>query len=171
MKQVLYNSNNYLDKYDEVKARLEEEFGSGVSDAMIEDEIFNMQDDDFEAFAEEVKFYFNLNDFVLVGSLGRWNGRYSVSKIIRSGWREFAEILVDFDSVEISDEDGHLIVECSDHDGSSRFELKELTQKGWEYLNVYDHFYKSEYEDAMTLWNNFYSRLPRLAQKLAGAEA
>lgn len=158
-KQVLY-SNNY--DFDEVRADLEAANDFEITDDMVWDEIQAIDNGEWAFFESEYSARFNVNDFVLMGTLGRWNGRYKVSKIIK-GWSDIVSLLASYDSIEIADEDGHLIIKVSDHDGSSRFELRELTQKGWEYINLYSHYDKSEYEEAKTLWNNFYSRLPKLA--------
>ena len=167
MKKTLFTTETKYDLFDELKAKLEDEAEDDIeiTDDMVLNELFALEDCDWTAFESEYKAYFNANDFVLMGTLGRWNGRYSVSKIISGGWREFAKMVAQYDSLTITDEDGHLIIDVADHDGSSHFEVKELTQKGWEYINLYSHYDKSEYEDAKTLWSNFYSRLPRLATK------
>lgn len=168
MKKTLFTTEAKYDLFDEIKAELEDESEDDIeiTDDRVWNKLYMLEDDYWANFESEYKAYFNTNDFVLLGDLGRWNGRYNVSKIINGGWREFAEMVAQYDSLTITDEDGHLIIDVADHDGSSHFEIKELTQKGWEYINLYSHYDKSEYEDAKTLWNNFYSRLPRLASKI-----
>ena len=80
------------------------------------------------------------------------------------GWKDFLRVIEDYDNLEIVDNNGHLEIVGTHHDSRDYFEIRELTRKGDEYADGY-HYDKSESEDAEAVWNNFHSRLPRLAAR------
>ena len=109
-------------------------------------------------------FEINTNYFVVRANLGRWNGRFESGKIMTDGWKDFLRVIEDYDNLEIVDNNGHLEIVGTHHDSRDYFEIRELTHKGYEYVNIY-YYGKSDSELAQAVWNNFRSRLPRLAAR------
>ena len=71
-------------------------------------------------------------------SYGRWDGRFDVCKPISNG-EELINFLGQWDFYKLYEEDNKVKINCSDHDGSSYFELKQLrkTFQG-DYGNIID---------------------------------
>lgn len=163
-KVTLYSSEITEEKVEYARQYLLEENGEEPTDSELWN-FLNVDDDiNWDVFEREYEKYFNTNNFVVKASLGRWDGRFNSGKILTSGWSDFCRIIRDYDTIEIVDNNGHLEVVGRHHDGTDYFEIRELTHKGDEYANGY-HYDKSEPEDAQAVWNNFHSRLPRLAAR------
>lgn len=163
-KVTLYSNEITEEKVEYARQYLLDENGEEPTDSELWN-FLNADDDiNWDVFEREYEKYFNTNNFVVKASLGRWNGRFNSGKILTSGWSDFCRIIQDYDNLEIVDNNGHLEVVGRHHDGTDYFEIRELTRKGDEYANGY-HYDKSEPEDAQAVWNNFHSRLPRLAAR------
>lgn len=163
-KVTLYTNEITEEKVEYARQYLLEENGEEPTDSELWN-FLNVDDDiNWDVFEREYEKYFNTNNFVVKASLGRWNGRFNSGKILTSGWSDFLKIIGKYDYISIVDNNGHLEVVGRHHDGTDYFEIRELTRKGDEYANGY-HYDKSEPEDAQAVWNNFHSRLPRLAAR------
>ena len=110
-------------------------------DIYTEEDIENMIDSDYwderynqdeinwdEARAVLNKYFNNANSLIAIGSVGRWNG-------VVSGEFEFSTLdelmskaAKDCYLFKFYDENGHLFLHCSHHDGSCQFEIKEITE-------------------------------------------
>ena len=51
----------------------------------------------------------------------------------------FVEFFKDCAYVKIWDENGHLYLTCSHHDGTCHFEIKEITDEGYEYYDRWNY--------------------------------
>lgn len=163
-KVTLYTNEITEEKVEYARQYLLEENGEEPTDSEIFEELCVEDDINWDIFEREYKKYFNTNYFVVKASLGRWNGRFNSGKILTSGWSDFVKIIGEYDNISIVDNNGHLEVVGRHHDGRDYLEIRELTRKDDEYANGY-HYDKSEPEDAQAVWNNFHSRLPRLAAR------
>ena len=85
----------------------------------------------FEDFAYSMKHFMDGKTFVLIGTLGLWDGTYHVGAIVR-GWDDLIDKMSMSGSYDMSFEDvaGKLIITQSHHDGTNIFEMRELTDKG-----------------------------------------
>lgn len=123
----------------------------------------------FEDFKSEFTSFINKSDygFILMGSCGLWNGRKAAGTIIN----RFSDLTSAFhDYIKFYDVGGHLYFESTHHDGTNSFEIKELTEKGRYYLD--NHIFDSLKDAHCSLFNsNFYSKLPRYAEKVWGCKA
>lgn len=163
-KVTLYSNEITEEKVEYARQYLLEENGEEPTDSELWN-FLNVDDDiNWDVFETEYEKYFNTHNFVVKASLGRWNGRFNSGKILTSGWSDFAKIIGKYGYISIVDNNGHLEVVGRHHDGTDYFEIRELTRKGDEYADGY-HYDKSEPEDAQAVWNNFHSRLPRLAAR------
>lgn len=163
-KVTLYSNEFDSERYEAARQFLLEASGEEPTNSEIFKELYVEDDINWDDFKSEYKEYFNTNYFVVKANLGRWNGRFNSGKILTSGWSDFVKIIGKYDNISIVDNNGHLEVVGRHHDGTDYFEIRELTRKGDEYANGY-HYDKSEPEDAQAVWNNFHSRLPRLAAR------
>lgn len=163
-KVTLYSNEFDSERYEAARQFLLEASGEEPTNSEIFKELYVEDDINWDDFKSEYKEYFNTNYFVVKANLGRWNGCFNSGKILTSGWSDFVKIIGKYDNISIVDNNGHLEVVGRHHDGTDYFEIRELTRKGDEYANGY-HYDKSEPEDAQAVWNNFHSRLPRLAAR------
>lgn len=88
--------------------------------------------------AEDFFDNFKGENLIIVGSYGRWDGRFDVCKPISNG-EELINFLGQWDFYKVYEEDNRIKIKCADHDGSSYFELKQLrkTFQG-DYGNIID---------------------------------
>lgn len=163
-KTTLYSNEFSSERIEDAKQYLLDENGEEPTDSEVMSFVYADDDIEWDVFKSEYEKYFNTHNFVVSASLGRWNGRFDSGKILTGGWGDFCRIIQEYDTLEIIDNNGHLEVVGHHHDGTDYFEIRELTRKGDEYAS-YSHYDKSEPEDAQAVWNNFHSRLPRLAEK------
>lgn len=107
--------------------------------------------------------------FLLCGNIGRWNGTFAGGYFVKE-FKDLYDCWRDCDYIKIYDENGHLYITCSHHDGTNHYELKELTWRGSKYKD--DHYYDMDDRELHEkLWNsNFYTRLPHYAHKVWGCK-
>lgn len=80
---------------------------------------------------ENLMDFFSGKTVLMKGTVERWNGKGEGGEI-----GDFEKLLHDFlkdcDYVHIYDEDGHLFISASHHDGTNEAEVRILTEKGIE---------------------------------------
>ena len=122
----------------------------------------------------ELRNFFNGKTVGFFGEVGLWHGTYRAGKI---GDFEtlYYKAIQDCDYVKIYDENGHLYLTCSHHDGTNCFEIKEVTDKGREYLENWEYdYYINDKRTEEYVHNQIYkrySKLPRFAEKEMGYPA
>jgi len=111
------------------------------------------------------RFIYKSNTLLLTGNVGTWQGQRRGGFVFDT-FEELSKAWENCDFLEIYEENGHLYIDCSHHDGGNSYEIKELTDKGWDYWN--DHEGDMSEEELHTkLWNsNFFTKLPRFSEKL-----
>lgn len=114
----------------------------------------------------ELDTLFKKNVYLLTGTCGRWNGPAQGGKFIRSV-NDLLSCIGHLDYIRIYDKNGHLYIHGSHHDGDDDYELKRLTDKGYELANN-NYFAKDRKLHTAIMTCNFYSALPRFAQKVYG---
>lgn len=105
------------------------------------------------------------------GEVGRWNGVYAAGKI-GEFWELFEQAIEDCAYWKFYDENGHMYLTCSHHDGTCHFEIKEITDKGMKYLERWK--WSSDNRTEQYVHNQIYkrySKLPRMAEKVYGCRA
>lgn len=162
--RILFNNYDDDDWFEEIKKKMTEENGKEPNDNEVFEEMYMLQDFDWECFQDEFKYFMKGKIFILQGNIGRWNGRHRGGFTFDS-FRELSKAWKDCDYIKVYDENGHLYIECSHHDGSNFYEIRELTERGEEYLS--NHYYDDE-EHVHDMIMKYYSRLPRYAQKFWG---
>lgn len=114
----------------------------------------------------ELKTLFDKNVYLLTGICGRWDGPAQGGRFIRSV-DDLLSCIVHLDNIRIYDRNGHLYIHGSHHDGSDDYELKRLTHKGYEYADR-NYFAHDRHLHNTIMSNNFFSALPRFAQRIYG---
>ena len=139
-----------------------------IPDDLVTNKVY--ADDDVNCYDFKVEFGRFLknapNGFLLCGTSGRWDGTYSGGCYVKN-FDDLYKFWKDCDYIKVWDENGHLYFMASHHDGTNYAELKELTDKGHEYMN--NHIWESDREVHEKLFNsNFYTKLPHYAHKVWG---
>lgn len=174
MKHTLYSNYYGWISEDEIKQELWEceyvDHIDEVTDDMIWDEMHLLEEMYWDDFSYELKHFFDKgNAWLLTGTLGLWDGSCKGGFIFKT-FNEFCKCLKDCDYIEITDDKGHLKIKCSHHDGTNYFEIKHISDFGWEWYNnhCYD-FYDEELHTKM--WNNnFMTSLPHFARDVYGCK-
>ena len=126
---------------------------------------------DWEDAWYELRKYFQGKTVGFFGEVGLWHGVYKAGKIgdFENLWYKAIE---DCDYIKIYDENGHLYLTCSHHDGTCHFEIKEITSEGRAYLDRWEWGDDNRTEEQChnQIYKR-YSKLPRYAEKVMGCKA
>lgn len=150
-KRIIYDNYNPWDTYpDDVLKEMALECEWIDSEDEITEEMlcqwrFEEMDNDWDNEKEMLSEYFDGKEVEFIGAVGLWHGTYK-AKERGEFWKLFDRAMTDCDYFRIYDENGHLYLTCSHHDGTNHFEIKVVTEKG-------------------------YTILPRFAQKVYGCKA
>ena len=144
-----------------------------ITDRAIWEERYIQDEIDWEYVRNELISFFKYkgNKWMIFGEIGRWDGVYKAGTLFETFEEFFYDATKDCDYIHFYDENGHLHLTCSHHDGTCYFEIKELTDKGIEYLNNWEDNYNDKRTEQYvhTQIFNRYSRLPRFAERMWGA--
>ena len=169
---VLYTNEDSTVAFELTKEFLFEVYGeergwgtlNDVPHSLIYDEIDEQNSTSWYDFIAELKKIFKDGYYLLTGTVGRWNGTFEGGKFI-SNVNELISSLSHLDIITFTDDNGHLKIEGSHHDGSDSYELKKLTSKGLQ-LAERNGFARDRQLHRTIMENNLYSKLPRLAKQM-----
>lgn len=114
----------------------------GPSDDQIWQEWYNQNERDWDDIEGELKYHNERGSYLIIASLGLWNGRFDGGKIIDGYLTEAIKACFeDFNRVYWQDK--NLKVSAVHHDGTNYFIIKKLTDKGIKFYN--NHYY--DYDD------------------------
>lgn len=177
--RIIYDNYDLSEMFDEQKKFMEEDSGEDVSDDEVWEAIYDIDRMTFEEeFDALERFFFGTDDdrptFILFGNVERWNGVSSGFNAFKGEdfKKTFFDAIKDCDFVKIWDENGHLYIECSHHDGTNNYEIKQLTERGVAYLENWEDSWNDERDNAYVLDKlvRRYSVLPRYAEKEWGSK-
>lgn len=146
---------------------------SEITEQMIWEERNFLDSNDWEYEKERLMDFFlnNGENWIIAGKVGRWDGVYSGAFIFKTFDEMFYKVTKDCDYIHFYDENGHLYLSCAHHDGSCSFEIKEVTDKGYDYYNNWENNLDDKRSEKY-VYNqifNRYSKLPHFAHKVYGA--
>ena len=176
VQRVVYdNYDLWGDYHEEAREFLEEWHNPDeISESMIWDEIYRIAGYNWLDEKERLTGWLVGYRYMMRGYVGRWNGTSFGGLIFTDFDDAFREATCDCDYWKIWDENGHLFLKCSHHDGTNLFEIKRLTGKGHDLLDRWENDWddpRSEEEIHTTIWNsNFYSALPHFAHNVYGCK-
>jgi len=185
MKRTIYSNYDLYDNFDDTKQFIMDEYPElcevevedaktheihmEPSDSKVWDFIYNDDSWYWDETWSELKNFFKDDHVIFFGTVGTWRGNFAGGKI---GYFEdlVQDAIQDCDYVEFTDEDGHLYLRCSHHDGTNDFEIKVLSQKGSDFADNWENGYLY-YDDKRydfteqelhkkIATNNFLSHLP-----------
>lgn len=114
----------------------------GPSDEDIWQEWYDQNEMVWDNIKSEVKWHDERGSYLIIASLGLWNGRFDGGKIIDGYLTEaISACFEDYNKVYWQDK--NLKVEAIHHDGTNHFIIKKLTDRGIEFYN--NHYY--DYDD------------------------
>ena len=114
----------------------------GPSDDELWEEWYDQKERDWDDIEGEVKYHDERGSYLIIASLGLWNGRFDGGKII-DGYLTKAIRACFEDYNKVYWQDKNLKVEATHHDGTNYFIIKKLTDRGIEFYN--NHYY--DYDD------------------------
>lgn len=177
--RIIYNNYDLWEKYsDECLTEMAHEFGWIDDDEEPTDNqliAWRYEEDsiDWEAEKEMLdNFFKNVNYIGFFGEIGRWNGVYRGGDISSDFWDLFHKAIKDCDYIKIYDENGHMYLTCSHHDGTCHFEIKEITEEGYEYYDRWNYNWNDNRKESQVMDQIYkrYSRLPNYANKVFGCK-
>lgn len=128
-------------------------------------------ENDWEAAKEDLSMFFADETVGFFGEVGLWDGTYKCGDI-GEFWDLYYKATEDCRYIKIYDENGHLYLTCSHHDGTNHFEIKILNDDAEDYYDrwSYGNDNREEYEVITQIYKR-YSKIPRYAQKMWGCKA
>ena len=176
--RVIYDNYDLWEKYpDETIDMIARECEWVDEDEEITDKMrmewrYHEDEVDWDIAWDELTTFFKGKTVGFFGSLGLWNGVYRAGKI-GDFEKLFFKAIEDCDYIKIYDENGHLYLTCSHHDGTNCFEIKVVGDKGEEYLENWEYSWddKRTKEYIHNQIHKRYSVLPRFAEKVYGCKA
>lgn len=124
---------------------------------------------------EQMKEFFEGKKLICTADLGLWDGRHAGGKVSDNFVELVRSALEDCDYKKFYDANGHFFIEGTHHDGTNIYEIKILTDAGYDY---YQRWLYSGSEDKRTeqqvhkalMTNSRYAHLPRYAEKQWGCK-
>lgn len=134
--KVIYTDNPYDFNEEEIRQSLINSRGNeDPSDSDCWDEWYCQCEWEWEDVSEEAKQ--DKGYYIIVGTLGLWNGNFKGSCLIRGNLLDaIRKCLEDYNRIYMYNK--KLYIEATHHDGTNSFIIKKLTEKGVEYLNKYE---------------------------------
>lgn len=114
----------------------------GPSDDELWEEWYDQKERDWDDIESEVKYHDERGSYLIIASLGLWNGRFDGGKIIDGYLNKVIRACFE-DYNKVYWQDKNLKVEATHHDGTNYFIIKKLTDRGIEFYN--NHCY--DYDD------------------------
>ena len=129
-------------------------------------------ENNWECTKEDLTRFFEDETVGFFGEVGRWDGVYSGADV-GEFWKLFNDATEDCWYWKIYDENGHLYLTCSHHDGTCHFEIRLVSDQGRQYLENWEYSWNDKRKPSQ-IYNQLYKRystLPRYAQKMWGCKA
>ena len=114
----------------------------GPSDDELWEEWYDQKERDWDDIEGEVKYHDERGSYLIIASLGLWNGRFDGGKIIDGYLNKVIRACFE-DYNKVYWQDKNLKVEAIHHDGTNHFIIKKLTDRGIEFYH--NHYY--DYDD------------------------
>jgi len=172
-KRTIYDNYNVDEYMEEAKQYLIDNDNENPSEEEIWSECYIIDELNWnDAKWELEKFFDNGSKWILQGFTGRWYGAARGGFLFDNFMDAYNKATKDCDYVHIYDENGHFYIQCSHHDGTNLYEIKEVTEDGIGYLERWEDNWNDkrseEYVHDMIMRK--YSRLPGFAHKIYGCK-
>ena len=173
LKRTIYNNYDLSSYEDIARETLTENGNEDPTDFQLWEEIYSLDFITWEEIIERLKDFFdNGSKWILQGYTGTWRGAARGGFIFDNFMDAYYKATKHCDYLHIYDENGHFFIQCSHHDGTNLYEIKEVTTNGIEYLERWEDDWNDkrteEHIHDMIMRN--YSRLPHFANKVYGCK-
>lgn len=165
-KRIIYTNNFSNEDFAEAKEWLEETKGN-VNDSDVWNQLCFQDEINYEVFEIEFSNFIDNNRYILQGYVSTWLGKRDGGFVFDS-FNDMSKAWRDCDNLEVYDENGHLYICCSHHDGDNYYEIKMLNSKGNSYYD--SHYLDDPRELHDSLMKSPYSVLPNYAHKVLGCK-
>ena len=175
--RIIYDNYDLSEKYpdDELKAIavecewIGEDEVDDISDEQLWAWRYREDEVDWDNEKYELTKFFEGKTVGFFGSVGRWDGVYKAGKI-GEFWDLFYKAIEDCAYIKLYDENGHMYLTCSHHDGTCHFEIKEITDEGREYFDRWEYSWGDKRSEQYVHGqiHKRYSRLPNYMHKVCG---
>lgn len=174
--RIIYDNYNPWETYtDEVLKEMAMDCGwvdseDEITDAKLEQWRYEEMQNDWDNEKEMLENFFDGKTVAFFGEVGLWNGTYKCGQI-GEFWDLFSKAIEDCSYIKIYDENGHMYLTCSHHDGTNHFEIKILNDDAEDYYDrwSYGTDNRKEYEVITQIYKR-YSKIPRFAEKVYGCK-
>lgn len=173
-KRTIYSNYDLWGDYEEdAREYFEYTYGDDKEPTQEElwDIIHSLDEDAWEIEKENLEKFFSEGTWILRGTVSRWDGTYPAGTIFTDFMDMFSKATEDCDYIHIYDENGHLYLKCSHHDGTNLYEIKKLTEKGEVYLENWENSGWDDKRSERYVHDQImkrYSVLPHFAHKVYG---
>lgn len=176
-KRILYSNYDISETFNDAAHYLLEEYGedndwntiADIPENDIWEEVARMDNDSWSIFRDELSDFIQKNDsFLLMGTVELWTGKHA-GGFIFSDIDELSKAWKDCEYIEFYDENGHMFLRCSHHDGTNLYEIKKISRRGLDYYD--NRMYHDENEQSIHLRMftcNNYTSLPHFAHTVYG---
>ena len=173
MKRFIYSNADTWRMFEDAKKALIEELrkpGTSwtPSDEQVWEEVYQQDTFAFEDFSNEMREFISWGTFILQGTCGTWRGNFKGGFVCGS-FNELSKAWRGCETIEVYDENGHLYIDCSHHDGSDSYEVRMLTEKGIAFMERNEGLMSDE-DLHDKLMRSPYSVLPNYVWKMYGAK-
>lgn len=169
-RRTIYNNYNLWEDYLEAAKEILSERNEEITDNAIWEEIYEQDNLNWQDEKERLVEFFEGSTWILQGYSGRWDGNHRGGHIFTDFMEMFQKATEDCEYIHIYDENGHMFLKCSHHDGTNLYEIKRVTDRGIKYLEnwEYDWDDKRTEEYVHDKIMERYSTLPHFAYKVYG---
>lgn len=159
--RVFYDNYNTQPLEDEIRAYLFDEYcesrGWETENDVPEELVWDYVEGDLDAQHDDLvqllSKMFDQHTYIIVGTCGRWDGRYRRGRII-TRYADLSRMLDHLDYLRIyEDDNGDLHIDGEHHDGSDDYHIRRLTQQGDELLQ--ENNFETERELHYELFENY----------------
>jgi hypothetical protein len=172
--RIIYATDHY-ENFEAIKIFLIEDHCSEYpgdedwepTDDRVWTELEFRKEDAWDIFEQELENFIQDKTFILQGSVGTWCGR-SKGGFVFNTFNELSQAWRGCDYIKCYDENGHMYLECSHHDGTNYLEIRQLTPAGMQYLERHECDDLEKLHDK--LMGNPYSVRPEFAHKVYGCK-
>jgi len=168
---IFYDDTDDCERFDSTREYLyetqREEQGwlclEEIPDRLVWEQINTDNEDDYYFFSQDLRKFMKDGHFLVVGVCGRWDGDFAGGDFV-SDFDELISRLQHLDYIKFYEINGHFYIEGIHHDGRDRYEMKQLTNRGYEYAQQNDFAHDRKLHSNI-MKCNIYSRLPHFAEK------
>lgn len=132
--RTIYSNYDLWGYYHEGAEEILRESNEELTDERVLDLIYESDRNEWEMVSELLEEFFSGKKWVAYGYFERWDGHYYNSIVFESFKKLLNSLTQDCDYLGIYDENGHLYIKCSHHDGTNYFEVKQVNKFGVSYL-------------------------------------